>query len=245
MKGGYVIVGLLLSGVGFFSLLSPDFPVICIGALIMGPILFIYGIVADDSPKQLYTPYKPTYYAPPPPHVNTPVQPMPVYTNITVESCPRCNNVVEEEWQICPYCKMNLIKQIQRDYNNTNVKNGVDRRCVECDKAIAFDALFCAYCGHDHRDTEQRPVHVRRSPSETRKIKQESKPLPPPPPPPPPQYRHRSYNKSEVQIRRPPETRTIAGQTKRTGICQNCGSRNIRIYDDGSGMCNDCKRAFI
>lgn len=33
---------------------------------------------------------------------------------------------------------------------------------------------------------------------------------------------------------------------KKDGIvCKNCGSHNLKICEDGSGMCNDCKKAFI
>lgn len=52
----HVLIGGLFTMVGLVSLLIPAFPVICIGALIFGPIELMIGLFAEDRRGRVSAP---------------------------------------------------------------------------------------------------------------------------------------------------------------------------------------------
>ena len=48
MRMEHVITGLVFTIGGIWSVVDPSVPVICIGALIFGPIEMLYGFIASE-----------------------------------------------------------------------------------------------------------------------------------------------------------------------------------------------------
>jgi hypothetical protein len=59
-KAGEVALGLLFTLAGLASLLIPQVPFICIGALIFGPIMLVHGLLASGAGRR-----SPRSYGPP------------------------------------------------------------------------------------------------------------------------------------------------------------------------------------
>lgn len=47
-------------------------------------------------------------------------------------ACPRCQRAVEEDWQVCPYCREPL-----------------KTPCPHCGKLLAFSWVICPYCAQE------------------------------------------------------------------------------------------------
>jgi hypothetical protein len=88
-KGSEVALGLLFTLVGIASLMIPQVPFICIGALIFGPIMLLHGLLASGP-----SPPSPRYYEPPPEFETIPpdATTLPGAPTDTV-TCPSCGRV--------------------------------------------------------------------------------------------------------------------------------------------------------
>lgn len=91
---GSIIVGAIFFIVGLVTLLVPEIPVICIGALIFGPIIMLYGIY-----KELRRPAV-QYTCPPQPYYQQPYG-QPQYSQQYPPSAP-------QQVYLCPKCGFNL-----------------------------------------------------------------------------------------------------------------------------------------
>jgi len=101
-----ILIGLLLTAIGFGSILFRA-PVICCGFAIFGPILFIVGVVkAIQAPPQAPMIYPPMYpvppYVPPPPTVPTATPPPPL--GAWNRKCSSCGSENRPDAKFCTSC---------------------------------------------------------------------------------------------------------------------------------------------
>ncbi len=115
-----IVLGILFTILGVATLILPV-PIICIGALIFGPILLISGLAKSARggrraayPRMYYAPpaypYPPQPVAPPPaappggaPAVPGPVSPPGSATSGATRTCPKCGRVSTGA-KFCPSC---------------------------------------------------------------------------------------------------------------------------------------------
>ncbi len=72
-------------------------------------------------------------------------------TQININTCPNCNNFIEKDFIVCPYCTSKITK-----------------KCDICNKNLHLDWKICPYCGNNKK-------HEIKDNKEIKKIKIEKK----------------------------------------------------------------------
>lgn len=57
--------------------------------------------------------------------------------------CPGCSRIVQDDWQICPYCHVKL-----------------KRPCNQCNKLIELQWTICPYCAHVQTETNETSLPI-------------------------------------------------------------------------------------
>lgn len=74
--------------------------------------------------------------------------------------CNKCNHVIPEESEYCPFCGSPVEKE---------------DRCPECGQVLPDDSMFCPYCGHKLLHTSQDAKEISTSEGESAGVHQEKK----------------------------------------------------------------------
>ncbi len=103
----HVIIGAVFTVAGLVSLLTPEVPFICIGALVFGPIELLFGLFSQNPRDRARAAYMPSPSAVPSRPWQTPAPlaaPRPTPDVTTLKFCPHCGAATIPGMAYCANC---------------------------------------------------------------------------------------------------------------------------------------------